>query len=494
LRRVLIANAFGTNLEIEAFAAANRVSETLFNLVAGGALASAFIPTYSTLLTKGDKEGSWKLASAVGNLIVIILSLLTLLAAIFAPQIVRYILAPGFSSNPFKEDLTIKLLILMLPSAVIFGLSGLVMAVLNSHQRFFIPALAPSMYSLGMIFGLLFLVPSFGIFGLAWGVLIGALLHLLVQLPSLVKLGGQYFATLGLKFAPVLEVARLIGPRLIGVAVVQINFWVNVWLASYMIEGSVNGLLFAFTLLLMPQSIIAQSIAIAAMPTFSEQYAKNQVGDLRNSLADSLRGILLLTIPATIGLIILRKELVILVYQRGEFTDFSTELVSWALLFYAFGLVSHSLVEILSRAFYAMHDTKTPVFIGILAMSLNVLFSVTFTMLFDRFGLLTLGGLALANTLATTLETIGLILIMRRRLGGMNGSLIIRASVQSCIGTLFMGVIIWGWLRLGSTYPNWFVTISSIIVGGAIYLFVLYLIRVPEIRALSYRVSQYLKR
>jgi len=493
-RRVLIANAFGTNLEIEAFAAANRVSETLFNLVAGGALASAFIPTYSTLLTRGEKEGSWKLASAVGNLIVIILSLLTLLAAMFAPQIVRYLLAPGFSNNPFKEELTIKLLILMLPSAVIFGLSGLVMAILNSHQRFFIPALAPSMYSLGMIFGLVFLVPGFGIFGLAWGVLIGAILHLLIQLPSLIKLGGHYFATLGLKYAPVIEVARLIGPRLIGVAVVQLNFWVNVWLASYMIEGSVNGLLFAFTLLLMPQSIIAQSIAIAAMPTFSEQYARNQVGDLRNSLADSLRGILLLTIPATIGLVILRHELVVLVYQRGEFTDFSTELVSWALLFYAFGLVAHSLVEILSRAFYAMHDTKTPVFIGILAMSLNVIFSITFAMFFDRLGWLTLGGLALANSLATALEAIGLIFIMRRRLGGMNGSLIIRATVQACIGTFFMGAIIWVWLRLGSTYPNWFITISSIVVGSALYLAVLYLIRVPEIRTLSSRVNQYLKR
>ena len=269
VRRVVMANAFGTSLQIEAFSAANRVSETLFNLVAGGALSSAFIPTFTTLLVKEDRTGAWKLASSVGNLILIILSIVGVIAAIFAPLIVRYLLAPGFAADPYKEQLTINLLRLMLPAAVVFGLSGLVMGILNSYQVFFIPALAPSMYSLGMIFGVIVLEPYLGIYGLAWGVLIGASLHLLMQVPSLLKLRGNYYATLGLIDASVHEVGRLMGPRLLGVAVVQINFWVNVWLASFMVEGSVNGLLFAFALMLVPQAVIAQSVAIAAMPTFS---------------------------------------------------------------------------------------------------------------------------------------------------------------------------------------------------------------------------------
>jgi putative peptidoglycan lipid II flippase len=484
LRKVLVANAFGTNLEIESFAAANRVSETLFALVAGGALASAFIPTYTTLLSKDDQRGAWRLASAVGNLLVIVLSVLGILATIFAPQIVRYLLAPGFSVDPYKEALTISLLRLMLPSAVIFGLSGLVMGILNSHQKFLIPALAPAMYSLGMIFGLVFLVPRMGIYGLAWGVIIGASFHLILQIPSLVRLGGKYYATLGLKYPPVYEVARLMGPRLLGVAVVQINFWINVWLASYMVEGSVNGLIFAFALMLMPQTIIAQSIAIAAMPTFSAQAAKGRLDDMRTSLADSLRGVLLLSIPAAIGMILLRRELVVLVYQRGEFTDYSTELVAWALLWYGAGLVGHSVVEIMSRAFYAMHDTKTPVFVGIAAMSLNIVFSLIFSALFSRIGWLPLGGLALANSLATGLEMVVLLVLMRRRLDGLHGRKILRACMQAGFASLVMMITLWGWLQLSSDLPGWFVAIAGILIGGIVYLVTSYAVGVPELHGL----------
>ena len=169
LRQMLVANAFGTQAGMEAFNAANRVSETLFNLVAGGALSSAFIPVFTGFLTRKDSPGAWRLASSIANLVLLVLIVLCLIAAIFAPWIVRNILAPGFASNPPKEALTIDLMRLMLPAAILFGLSGLVIAILNSHQVFFIPALMPAMYQLGMIFGVLFLSPSMGIYGLGWG-------------------------------------------------------------------------------------------------------------------------------------------------------------------------------------------------------------------------------------------------------------------------------------------------------------------------------------
>ncbi|MCK4800836.1 MAG: hypothetical protein KAS84_02525, partial [Anaerolineales bacterium] len=180
IRQILVANAFGTTSTIEAFYAANRISETLFNLVAGGALASAFIPTFTSLLAKEKRQQAWKLASSITNLILIFLTLIAAAAAVFAPQVVRYILAPGFAADPAKEALTISLTRLMLPSAVLFGLSVLAMGILNSHQKFFIPALAPSMYQIGMIFGILVLTPRMGIYGLAWGVILGAALHLLL--------------------------------------------------------------------------------------------------------------------------------------------------------------------------------------------------------------------------------------------------------------------------------------------------------------------------
>jgi putative peptidoglycan lipid II flippase len=340
-RQILVANAFGTQAEMEAFNAANRVSETLFLLVAGGALSSAFIPTFTALLTQSQRKEAWRLASAIANLILIILIMMACILAIFAPQLVRYVLAPGFVSSPQKEALTIHLLRLMLPSAVIFGLSGLVMGILNSHQIFLTPALTPSMYQLGMIFGVLFLSPKIGIYGLGWGVVIGAAFHLFLQLPALVRLHGEYFPSLGLHLKATRQVALLMGPRLVGVAVVQLNFWINTFLASKMPEGSVTAVVLGFALMLMPQAAIAQSIAVVAMPTFSAQFALGRIDEMRSSLVASLRGALLFAIPATAGLILLRTPLIQTLYQRGEFDERSTSLVAWARVWYAAGLVGH---------------------------------------------------------------------------------------------------------------------------------------------------------
>ncbi len=275
LRQILVANAFGTSGTMEAFNAANRVAETLFNLVAGGALGSAFIPIFTGLLAKDRDSEAWQLASAVGNWVLLALIIFSLGAAIFAPGIVRYILAPGFSVDPAKEALTIHLMRIMLPSAAVFGISGLVMGILNSRQIFFIPALTPAMYQFGMIFGVVALQPRFGIDGLAWGVLIGAGSHLVLQIPILLKQGGNYFPTFGVKLTSVKEVLRLMLPRIFGVAVVQLNFWINTRLASSMPVGSVTGIVIAFMLMLMPQAALAQSIATAAMPTLARQFAQS---------------------------------------------------------------------------------------------------------------------------------------------------------------------------------------------------------------------------
>jgi len=494
LRQVLVADAFGTQQTIDAFNAANRVAELLFNLVAGGALASAFIPTFTGLLTQEKQRQAWKLASAVANLVVLALSLAALLTAIFAPQVVRYILAPGFSLNPSQEALTVQLLRLMLPSAIIFGLSGLIMGILNSHQIFFVPALAPSMYQIGMIFGVLALAPRMGIFGLAWGVIIGAALHLVLQLPSLLRLKGPYFPSLGLKLPAVREVIRLMLPRLLGVAVVQLNFLINVRLASQMSEGSVTGVQMGFALMLMPQAAIAQSIAIAAMPTFSAQYARGRLEEMRGSLSASLRGVLLLSIPATVGLILLRTPLVATLYQRGEFSPHSTQLVAWALLWYAAGLVGHSLVEILYRAFYAMHDTLTPVLVGVAAMTLNVFFSFAFAAIFERLGWMPHGGLALANSLATALEMIGLLLLMRRRLDGLEGRRITQAAGQALLVTALMSLAVWGWMQISAGYAYWSVALGGVVVGGMVYALASWLLGVREVRSLVSSLTRRLGR
>jgi putative peptidoglycan lipid II flippase len=495
VRGILIARAFPP-ADLDAFFAANRVSETLFTLIAAGALGSAFIPTFTGLLARGERPRAWRLASALANLILLILSVLSIVAAVLAPQIVKYLLAPGFAADPAKFALTVDLLRIQLASVLLFGLGGLLVGVLNAHQIFFVPALTPSMYQLGLIFGVLVLGPRLGVRGLAWGVVIGAGLYLLLQIPSLIKLmrpgtqakaatesrsaGGAYTPTLGLHDPSVREVLLLMGPRVLGIGVVQLNFWVNTWLASQMMTGSVEALQYGFSLMLMSEAAIAQSVAIAAMPTFSAQHALGQVDNLRASLTASLRGVLLLAVPASVGLILLREPIVELLYQRGHFDARMTSLVSWALLWYAAGLVGHSILEILTRAFYAQHDTRTPVIVGVGAMSLNVLLSFVLSGAFTRSGWAPLGGLALANSIASALEMSMLFILMRHRLRGLQGGSIGRGLLQAGVGSLAMGLVLILWLREAGS--GRLMGVVGVAVGGLVYMLMMWALKVPELR------------
>ena len=484
IRRILVAQVFGANIELDAFIAANRVSETLFNLIAGGALGSAFIPTFTTLLARGEKKSAWKLASSIANLVVIILIFLGFIAFLVAPQIVRYALAPGLAKDPQLLQLTVNLLRIQLVSAVLFGLSGLIMGILNSNQVFLIPALTPAMYQLGMIFGVLVLSPKFGIYGLAWGVVIGAILHLILQIPSLIKQKGSYSFDLGIGDPHVGEVIRLIVPRLAGVAVVQINFWVNSALATQMGPGSLVGVEYGFSLMFMAQAVIAQSVATAMMPTLASQFALGKLDEVRHSLTATLRGVLFLAVPASVGLILLRQPIISMLYQRGNFNAHSTELVAWALLWYAAGLIGHSLLEILARAFYALHDTKTPVMVGVAAMGLNIVFSFSFSALFLRFGWMPHGGLALANTLATALEAIVLLVLMRKRLKGLTSRNLMKGFGQALAASLIMGSVILVWIQRATTSSAWLITLGGVVIGGGVYMILILVLRVPEVQSL----------
>jgi putative peptidoglycan lipid II flippase len=488
VRGILVASAFPA-IELDAFFAANRVSETLFMLIAAGALGSAFIPTFSGLLAQGKRKAAWRLASAVANLILLILTALAVLAAVFAPAIVRHLLAPGFSTDQGQFQLTVQLLRLQLASVLLFGLGGLIVGILNAHQVFFVPALTPSMYQLGLIFGVLVLGPRFGIQGLAWGVVVGAALYLALQIPALLRVGratkatsetSWYTPTLGLQDASVREVVRLMLPRVAGIGVVQLNFWVNTWLASRMQSGSVAGIQYGFSLMLMAQAAIAQSVAIAAMPTFSAQHALGQRDELRASLAAALRWILLLSAPAAAGLILLRRPIVALLYQRGEFDERMTALVAWALLWYSAGLVGHAMLEVLTRAFYAQRDTRTPVMVGAAAMALNVILSLTLSDLFARSGWMPHGGLALANSLATALEMGILLLLVRNRLGGLDLRKLGSAAVYAGLGVAGVCGALVPFLARVESAPV--AAAGGVAIGAAAYAIVLAVLRVPELR------------
>jgi putative peptidoglycan lipid II flippase len=213
--------------------------------------------------------------------------------------------------------------------------------------------------------------------------------------------------------------------------------------------------------------------------------ARGELGEMRHSLASTLRGVLLLSLPATLGLILLRYPVITLLFQRGQFNAQSTDMVAWALLWYTAGLVGHSVVEILARAFYALHDTRTPVIVGTIAMSLNIVFSFTFSAVFASLGWMPHGGLALANSFATALEMSALFILMRRRLKGLDDRNIGRGLLQAVFATLVMSLSLWGWLQLTSGYSVWIIAPVGIVAGGIIYVAIMFMLRVPELKELT---------
>lgn len=497
LSKSLTGSTFGASAEVDAFLASNRLTEILFNLVAGGALASAFVPMFSAMLDRKDAGRAWQLASRLSALLTLILTLLSLLCCLFAAQIVRYILVPGFSiSDPALEQLTVDLLRIQLPTVVIFGLSGLLMGILNSHDQFLFPGLAPAMYQIGIILGVLIFSKPFGIRGLAYGAVIGSLLHLLIQLPMFLRLKNK---ELKLEFAwkdsAVREVFKLMIPRQIGASAVQLNFLVNNLIASYLPAGSISAITWGLALMLMPQAAIAQSVATVSLPMFSVQAARKKLPEMSASLAAVIRLVIWLALPAACGLILLGEPIVTLIFERRAFNPQMTQMVTWALIWYSFGLVFHCVVELVSRAFYAIHDTKTPVTVLFFAMLLNILLSVLLSRAFSGVGWMPHGGVALANTIATALESGLLLFLMRRRLQGLHGRHILTGILQSAAAAAAMSLGLYFWLRFSAVReisPLVVVTVG-VVAGIGIYLAVgagLKMDELKEIRSLIIRRRQ----
>ncbi|NDJ53402.1 MAG: oligosaccharide flippase family protein, partial [Chloroflexi bacterium] len=326
------------------------------------------------------------------------------------------------------------------------------------------------------------------IYGLAWGAVLGSLLHLLIQLPGLLRLDVRIPLQPRLKHPGVREVLILMGPRVLGLAVVQLNFWANLFFASAMLPGSAAALQRAWILFLVPQGVIAQSIAIAVFPTFSAQVARDETSNLRSTLGQVLRAVLFLAIPATVGMVVVRLPIVQLIYEGGNFSLADSQAVAWALLFYALGLVSHSLVEIITRAFYAMHDTITPVAIGGGAMLLNVLLSFLLIQVVqgpDPYTSGPFGGLALANTIATTIEAVLLIAFIAPRVGGLGGEESRRTLVsvgRASLASLVMGGVLFASLPLIDLTGVLIGTPLAIGLGLAVFGAVAWIIKSEEAR------------
>ncbi len=493
VRQAAISSTFGAGARLDAFVAAQRVPETLFVLVAGGALGSAFIPVFTRFLAEGDVEGAQRLANGVISLLVLAATALIILAFALARPIVQRLLMPN--AAPATQALSVELMRLMLPTVLIFGISGLMMAVLNAHQHFLAPALAPSLYNIGLIFGALVLARGGDIHGLAWGAVIGALLHLGIQLPMLWRLRFRFRPTSGWWTPGVRQVLLLMGPRVLGLGVVQVNFWVNTALASGMMEGSVAALSIAFTLMFTVIGVLGQSVGTAVFPTLSTLSARHEVSEFRRTLANALSSVLFLSIPAGIGLAVLGRPLVTVLFQRGEWTATDTAGTAWALALFSLGLAGHTVLEVLVRAFYALHDTWTPVKVGTAAMLLNIALSLVLIRVFGYpdstdFAHGPFGGLALAMSLATAVESTALWLILRKRVGGLDERRVLSGAARTLAAAGTMALAVWGLLAAWSGGPALGQSLGGLALGAGAFWGTAWALRVEQAVTLPRAVWQ----
>lgn len=456
VRTAIINATFGAGDALDAFVWAQRLPELIFVLVAGGALGSSFIPVFARLRERDDaEESAWRLASAVMTLSALAAGVLSLVVVLLAPLIVRTVLAPG--AAPEVQALTADLMRIMMVTPFVFSISGLLMGILHAHQLFLLPSLAISMNNIGLMIGALVIArvlpPGAGVaqvgdanvYGLAYGAVLSAVLHLLVQVPGLRRMNARLRPLLDWRAPGVMEVLRLMGPRVLGLAVVQINFVVNAVFTSGMVSGSAAALVTAFTLMFFALGIIGQSLGSAVFPSLAAMAAAEDMDGFKDRLATALRSVLFLSFPAMIALILLGGPLVEVLYQRGEWTATHTQAAAWALAFYATGMAGFALLEVLSRAFYALADTWTPVKIGSVAMISNIVLSIVFIQFIGSWDSLARGpfaGLALANALTTNLEALALWWLLRRRIGPVHDRALLGSAGKALAASLVMGLVI----------------------------------------------------
>ncbi len=479
LREIVISSQFGTSGDYAAYLAAMRIPDFVFQVMAGGAVGAAFIPVFTSYITQNRYEEGWRVVSTIYNLAILLMSPVVIILMIGAPQVIAA-LAPDFPPELLALAANVAHILLVLP--LLFTVGVLSTSVLQSFNSFLLPSLAPLLYNLGLIAGAALLGPTWGIYGLALGAAGGATMFLLVQVPGLLRHGLRYRPVLDLRHPGVREVGRLMLPRTLGLAVYQINFVIILYLASATPER-VPALNYAWQLTMLPLGIFAMAIATAVFPTLAEQSALRQMDELKRTMAAALRLILFLILPASVGLIVLQEPVVRLLFQREAFTAESTAATAYALQFYAIGLVGLAGVEITTRAFYAIHDTRTPVVVATLAMLLHLGLSV-----FLVRTPLGYGGLALSMSLSSLFEAGVLLGLAQRRLGGLGGRRILASFLRSAAASVVMGGVVLlatqplqpllaaagDWERLQGVA-------AAIAIGAIVYVLVALALRSPEV-------------
>lgn len=427
LRDRVLAGEFGAGAELDMYYAAFRIPDLIFNLLVLGALSAGFIPIFTSYLN--NKEKAWRLTNICLNVMFVALIIISGLFVVLAPWLVK-IITPGF--GPAELKITTTLTQIMFLSPIFLGLSGLIGSVLQSFKKFFIYSIAPVFYNIGIIIGALYFTKYWGIYGLAWGVVLGALMHLLIQIPMVISLGYRYKLIFDLTDKGLREILKMMVPRTFGLIISQINFLVVTIIGSTLAVGSITIFNLANNIQSFPLGLFGVSFAIAAFPTFSE--LANNKKKFIDSVSLASRQILFFVLPASALLIILRAQIVRVVLGTGRFNWEDTVLTLETLSLFAFSLFAQSLVLVLVRAFYAQRDSKTPFYVGLIAAFANIILSL---MLIEPFGV---SGLALAFSLANILNLLLLVLILHYRLGKLDGEKIAASLIKIMTATFMLAI------------------------------------------------------
>ncbi|MDD2647149.1 MAG: murein biosynthesis integral membrane protein MurJ [Patescibacteria group bacterium] len=482
LRDRLLTGTFGAGQILDAYYAAFRLPDLVFNTLVLGALSSAFIPVFLSIWHK-DKEEAWKVANSILNILLVLIFVFVIILFVAAPTLVN-LFVHGFS--PETRALTTNLTRIMLFSILFFTISNVAGSILNSFRRFLAFSLSAIMYNLGIIFGIVIFTPRLGPIGLAWGVLLGAVLHFLIQVPALLKVGYRWRPGFNYREPNVKKIGLLMLPRSFGLAISQLNETVTTFIASGLVVGTVSIYNLAFNLISFPINIFGTSLATSVFPVFSQAIINNDHELFVYHFSKTVRRVLYFIIPTTIIFILLRVQIVRLIFGTGRFNWENTILTAQTLGFFSLSLFAQSLIPVFARSFYARHDTRTPVKTAVIGFILNII------LCFILGPIMGPAGLALALSISSTINLIMLFIILKERMGGLDQKNIFRSFLKIIIMSLAMAVFIqlfkniMGGLVNMQTFLGVFLqSLIAGLVGVAIYFILSLLFKCQEVETVK---------
>ncbi|GAB4272502.1 MAG: murein biosynthesis integral membrane protein MurJ [Candidatus Promineifilaceae bacterium] len=468
IRAIIVSNAFGTNDALDAFAAANQLPEVFFVLVSGGSLAAAFIPVYTRYLTSEKAKESAELANTVLTAVLLLMSVITFLGAVFAPWLTVNVLVTDYA--PEKQQLTAELMRILLVQTTLYGISGVLSSILNAHQHFALPALADLTIDIGYFVGIYAFAP-WGIHGLVWGTVVGALLQILVQVPGLIRYGFRYRPQLALHLTGFREILRLMGPRVVILGLIQLADVVVLDLTSNMQTGTTAAYFtYGYALMQLPETIFGTAIAQVVFPTLSEYFNAGKIAQMKDTAVRTLGIIWTLTIPSAVAVVLLGRQAIALLLEGGAFTAESTNLVYSVLAIFSVRIVSEATLEIVTRLFYAQHNTRTPMFAYLVWFVVHVAAAFLFV---EQLGVI---GIALASTVAFTVLSALLYWLNHRALHGLDNRLLAATFGRAVVSAGAMALVMIYvdnavtspllFLALAGTSGTAVYIISSLLLGG----------------------------